>query len=414
MTAFPKNFLWGASTAAHQVEGKNHNQWTVWELENAKTKAAQAEYQYHDLESWQWVKKQATTPSNYVSDGLADHYHRYREDFDLLEKLNMNAFRFSIEWSRIEPEEGHWDKLQIQHYKDYIDELRDRDIEPIVTLFHFTLPVWFAKRGGFEKRENVKYFVRYAEKIVRELGPRVRYVITINEPEVYASESYYQMHWPPMKHSKRAWLKVINHLALAHKKAAKEIHGLGRRYKVSIAKNSNYFYPGDTAWLSRASAHIMQYFQDDFVIKKFIKSCDFLGVNYYFTNRVYGYRIHNPEKRVSDLGWDLQPADIEFVLERLDRKYKLPLMITENGLADARDEYRSWWLKETLTALASAVKNDVNVIGYLHWSLIDNFEWAHGRWPRFGLASVNYETNQRSLRPSAVQYGKVIKKLRGV
>lgn len=410
---FPKRFLWGAATAAHQVEGGNHNQWTVWELENAQAKAAQAEYHYGDLPSWDATKKDAKSPTNYVSAALGDHYRVYEKDFDLLAQLNMNAYRFSVEWSRIEPEEGAWDAAAIDHYKQYIAALKARHIEPIMTLFHFTLPVWFAEKGGFEKRSNIKYFTRFAEKIVAEIGRDVRYVITINEPEVYAYESYLQAHWPPMQMSKRTWWRVVNNLARAHNQAAKAIHGLGRRHKVSIAKNSNYFYPGDDAWLSRLSAHVMQYVQDDYVLKKVVRHCDFLGVNYYQSQRVYGYRIHNPETLDrNDLGWEMSPADIEYALDRLHRKYKLPILITENGLADADDSHRQWWITQTLIGLQKAMNEGVVLEGYLHWSLLDNFEWDKGRWPRFGLAHIDYASGTRTLRPSAVWFGKVIKQLR--
>lgn len=411
---FPKRFLWGAATSAHQIEGGNHNQWTVWELENANAKAAQADYHIQEYKSWERVKADAKNPHNYVSDTLADHYNRYEEDFDLLQKMHMNAFRFSVEWSRIEPEEGAWSAEAITHYKQYVKELKRRGIEPVVTLLHFTLPVWFAERGGFEKRSNVKYFTRFAEKIVSELGMNIRLIITINEPEVYATESYYQQNWPPAIQSYYKWWRVVNNLAYAHRRAAKVIHGINRRYKVSIAKNSNFFYPGDNSWLSRFSAAVMQYGQDDYFIKKVIKHCDFLGVNYYFSHRVYGYRIHNPDQNMSDVHWDLHPGDLQYVLERLHRKYKLPIIITENGLADGEDEQRRWWLTQTLLAMQKAMASGVELEGYLHWSLIDNFEWAYGKWPRFGLAAVDYSTGERSLRPSAVWFGRVIKKIRGV
>jgi beta-glucosidase len=413
-SGFSKHFLWGASTAAHQVEGGNHNQWSVWELENAKARAAQAHYQLDDLESWPRIKNQATNPDNYVSGKLGDHYHRYAEDFDLLTKMNMNAYRFSVEWSRIEPIEGVWDAEAIDHYKQYVALLKKKGIEPIVTLFHFTLPTWFSDMGGFEHRSNVKFFTRFAEKIIGELGMHIRLIITINEPEVYATESYFNQNWPPAVRSPYKWWRVMKNQAYAHNQAAKVIHKLNRRYRVSIAKNSNFFYPGDNAWISRLSASIMQYAQDDYFIKKVIKSCDFLGVNYYFTNRVYGYRIHNPDKKLSDLDWDLHPGDIQYVLERLNAKYKLPLIITENGLADATDAYRQWWIKETIVGMQKAISEGVVLEGYLHWSLIDNFEWAQGKWPRFGLAEVDYKTEVRTLRPSAVWFGRVIKRLRGL
>lgn len=409
---FPRQFLWGAATAAHQVEGGLHNQWTVWELENARAQAAQAEYQYDYLPSWPDIKRQAKSPGNYVSGKAANHAVHYEEDFDLLVRMNMNAYRFSIEWSRIEPSEGVWDAEAIAYYKRSVAALKARGIEPVVTLFHFTLPVWFAAKGGFEHRSNTTYFVRYVEKILTELGSDVRLVITINEPEVYANESYYAQNWPPAEQSRYKLWRVLRNLAHAHNQAAKAIHTLSRRYKVSIAKNSCYFYAGDDAWLSQASTAVMQYFQDDYFIRKVARQCDFLGVNYYFSNRVYGYRVHNPDQRVSDLGWDMHPGDIQYVLERLDSKYGLPLLITENGLADATDSQREWWLKETIIAMQKARKNGVKLQGYLHWSLIDNFEWAYGKWPRFGLVEVNYTTFKRTLRPSAVWFGTMIKKMR--
>lgn len=411
---FPKKFLWGASTAAHQVEGNTHNQWTVWELENAKSLAAKAEYQLGDLDNWETIKDQAKNPHTYVSGESTGHYNLYEQDFDLLQQMNMNSFRFSVEWSRIEPEEGAWNAEAINHYKEYVASLKKRGIEPVVTLFHFTLPVWFASKGGFEKRSNVQYFTRFAEKIVSELGLDIRFIITINEPEVYTHESYVLGNWPPNVTSRwKAW-RVLNNLAYAHRQVAKVIHGMNRRYKLSVAKNSQYFYAGDNAWLSRYSAAVMQYIQDDYFLKKVVGHCDFLGVNFYNSNRVYGYRVHNPDQRLSDLGWDLSPADIEHALERLDDKYHLPIIITENGLADADDSQRQWWIGQTLLGIQRAIDRGVKVEGYLHWSLLDNFEWAHGSWPRFGLAAVDYATKRRSLRPSAIWYGKVIKHLRSV
>lgn len=409
---FPKRFLWGASVSAHQVEGGQHNQWTVWELENAKSKAAQASYQYGDLKNWPDISDRAEDPNNYVSGGAVDHYHQYHHDFDLLEKMNMNAFRFSVEWSRLEPEEGAWDVAAVTHYKQYVAELKQRGIEPVLTLFHFTLPVWFAEKGGFAKRSNVRYFVRFAERIVRELGRDVRLVLTINEPVVYALQSYLRGEWPPNVTSKWQTLQVVNNLARAHRQAAAAIHAINRRYRVSLAKNSVYFYPGDDAWLSRKSAAIAQYMFDDYFLKKVVKHCDFLGVNYYVSGRIYGYRMHNPEKQVSDLGWDLSPGDIQFALERLHERYRLPLLITENGLADDSDERRQWWLVRTLAGMQLAMDNGVMLEGYLHWGLLDNFEWDKGFWPHFGLAAVDRNTGNRTLRSSALWFGKVIQRLK--
>lgn len=409
---FPKKFLWGAATSAHQVEGGTHNQWSVWELENAKTLAAQAEYHYGQLDSWAQTETEAKDPNNYVSGAAADHYSLYQDDFDLLKKMNMNAFRFSIEWSRVEPQEGAWNVEAVEHYKQYAAELRKRGIEPVVTLFHFSLPVWFSALGGFEKRSNVRYFVRFAEKIVRELGTNVRLILTINEADIYARNSYLTGEWPPSVTSRYRYWRVVNNLAYAHNKAAQVIHSINRRYRVSVAHNSSYVYAGDNALLSRKYADYLQYTKDDYFLRKVVKQCDFLGINYYTSDRVYGYRVHNPDEDVSDLGWDLSPATIQFALERLHEKYHLPIIITENGLADGQDKQRQWWITQTLIGMQKAIDNGVKLEGYLHWSLLDNFEWDKGFWPRFGLAAVNPKTLERSLRPSAVWFGKIIKHLR--
>jgi beta-glucosidase len=413
-SSFPKRFLWGAATSAHQVEGGTHNQWSVWELENAKAKAAQAEYQYQDYPSWERIKQDAKTPINYVSGRLGDHYHRYAEDFDYLTKMNMNAYRFSIEWSRIEPKEGSWNAEAINHYKEYIAELKRRNIEPIMTLLHFTLPTWFADKGGFEHRANIKYFVRFAERAVAELGKGVKFIITINEPEVYGVASYFHQDWPPANPSLWKTLRVVHNQIAAHKKAYRAIKAINPRFKVSIAKNSVYFYPGDTAWLSRASASVMQWLEDDYVLRKVRRTTDFLGLNYYQSARVFGYRIHNSEKaEYTDVDWMMSPGDIEYVLQRWHRHYDKPILITENGLADATDELRQEWIKATIVAIQRAMGDGVTVFGYLHWSLLDNFEWAYGRWPRFGLVEIDYATGDRRLRPSAAWFGRVIQKLRG-
>lgn len=410
---FPKRFLWGASTSAHQVEGGTHNQWTVWELENAKALSHKAEYQYHDLPIWDTIKDQAKDPDNYVSGSVVDHYNRYEEDFAILKKLNMNSFRYSIEWSRVEPEEGVWNAEAIEHYRKYTRRLRELDIEPLVTLFHFTLPVWFAEKGGFEKRRNVKYFVRFAEKIISELGNDVRIITTINEPIGYVIESYWRHDWPPT-HSRDLFMvwRVLNNLAAAHNRTAKMLHKMNRRYKVTISHLIMYLYPGDTAWLSNVSAHVAQFFQDDYFLRKIIKNCDVLGVNYYFSSRFLGYRVHNPEGVPrSDVGWDLYPDHLQYVLEYLHRKYKLPLIVTESGLADASDSRRQWLISQHIIAMQKAMNEGVQLLGYLHWSLLDNFEWAWGKWPSYGLVQVDYKTKKRTIRASALWYGKIIKKL---
>jgi len=214
---FPKRFLWGAAVCAHQVEGGQHNNWTVWELENAKSLAKAAEYKIGHLPIWPEVKRLATSPDNYVSGQAIDHYHRYEEDFDIMQKMNLNAFRFSIEWSRIEPREGVWDAAEIEHYRQYIQALKKRGLEPMLTLYHWTVPVWFAEKGAFARARNIDYFVRFAEKILEELGPDLHYITTINEPDTVATHGYWLLEHPPQRSNiLEAFWVYRNHLK-AHK-----------------------------------------------------------------------------------------------------------------------------------------------------------------------------------------------------
>lgn len=410
---FPRRFLWGASLSAHQAEGGTNNQWSSWEHENAKTLATQSPYQYGDLANWTDIAQQARRADNYISAEASDHWNRWREDIDLLEELGLNTLRFSIEWSRIEPSEGGWSSSALEHYKQYLAELNKRKITPIVTLFHFTLPQWFADKGGFAKRSNLVYFQRFVQKISDELGGQLSYVITINEPTIYAGQGYGSGAWPPNLTSRWLTWRVVRNLLTAHHQSAKILHQRSRRIQVSMAHNISYVYAGDDAKLSIWSAKMIDWATNHYVLKRSLKSSDFIGVNYYFSNRVYGYRIHNPDERLSDVGWNMQPSHLQYVLEELSERYKKPIIVTENGLADAKDSQRGWWLTETIQALWQARRSGAEVIGYVHWSLIDNFEWDKGRWPRFGLVAVDYITGRRTVRPSARSLAKLLPTLKG-
>lgn len=408
---FPKRFLWGVTTSAHQHEGATHNQWTEWEQQTMHTLAAQSEYSFGELEVWDEIIKEAKDPSSYSSGLAVDHYTHYETDFLLAKKMGLNAWRCSIEWSRIEPEEGVWSAAAIEHYKSYVSSLKKAGLEPFVTLFHFTLPVWFAKKGGFEKRRNIEYFVRFAEKMITELGPTVKYIITLNEPTTYAAESYLEGNWPPQVHAKTAWLRVLRNLATAHNRTAKALHSKHRRIKVSVAHTSSYVYPGDDAWVSQISARFGQYIHDDYFLKKVIKHCDFLGVNYYTSDRYYGYRIHNPETSVSDTGLDVAPENLEFALNRLYDRYKLPLIVTGNGLADVHDEKRIMWLSKTIMAMQRSFDHGTKIEGYFYSSLLDAFEWEKGFWPKYGLVAVDRKTMARMPRKSARWFQRFLKQV---
>lgn len=411
---FPRRFYWGAATSAHQVEGNNHNNWSVWELENARSLAKSAEYKLSDLAVWPAIRQQAMDPDNYVSGLAIDHYRRFALDLAIAEKLNLNAFRFSIEWSRIEPEEGVWDREAIDHYRDYIREIKRRGMEPMLTLFHWTTPVWFAEKGGFERAGNIKYFVRFAEKVIDEYHADIRYITTINEPDTVASHGYITLDHPPQQRSLWRGFSVYRNLLKAHKRVHSYAHKKSRRLRVGFTKSYAWVRPGDDRLITRLAVRADLWLRDDVPIRYVRRKCDFIGVNYYFSDRHVGFGIANTNEKLNDLGWEMRPEDIKHVLVRL-KKWKKPLLVTESGVADQDDEYRKWWIAQTLAAIYAAHKSGADVIGYLHWSLFDNFEWAYGRWPRFGLVEIDYNNDlRRTVRPSGVWYGKLVKKLRGL
>lgn len=412
--SFPKDFLWGASTAGHQVEGGNYDQWTVYELDNASELAKTAAERLRWLPDWMDIRDKAEDPDNYVSGKGVDHWRRYKEDFKILKKLNLNAFRFGIEWSRVEPDQGVWDKSAIDHYHNYIAEMKAMGIEPIVNLWHWTQPVWFEELGGFSKSKNIKHFERFVTKIGEEFGDEVTYILTINEPNVYASFGYLTGEWPPLQKNPINFIRVFHNLARAHRAAygiLKSMHphlqvGAAPQYGNSVPKRPDH-------WLDTRVAKLADYGWNWWWTNRIIRHTDFLGFNHYFTDYYQGFKKVNPPNPHNDLGWYMEPAALADIITRTWIRYRKPILITENGLADANDEHRQWWLEETMHALAVSRKAGVDLIGYLHWSLLDNFEWKYGWWPKFGLIKVDRERDMKRLvRPSAVWWSKTLKDLK--
>ena len=410
--SFPEGFLWGASTAAHQVEGGTRNQWSAWEKANAQRLAKTAPERLSWLPNWETIAKDASDPDNYISGRGIDHYQRYTDDFRLLKQLNMNAFRFSVEWSRIEPEEGKWDEREIEHYRRYIAELRSQGIEPVMTLWHWTMPVWFADKGGFEKRRNVRCFARFVAKVADELGDGVRYVAPLNEPSAYASQSYAAGFWPPARRHLPLGLCVYYNLTRAHKQAYAAWKTRHPDARIGIAMALADIRPFRHNLIERLVARASSYVANWWFLNRIRRQLDYIGVNYYFTAyATWRFRQHNPPSPLSDLGWYMEPSGIGRVLAETWRRYSKPLIIAENGLADAEDRQRQWWLEQTLSAMKKALAAGVDLRGYLHWSLVDNFEWAFGWWPKFGLVAVDRTTQKRTIRPSAAWFAKQIKEL---
>lgn len=400
---YPKNFLWGASTAVHQVDGESADQWSAWEHANAERLAATAEKRLGWLPNWLTIAAQATTPSNYISGNGVAHHEHFAEDFDILTTLHMNAFRCGIEWSKLEPQEDVWDSATIEYYNKYFEALRKRSITPVVTLWHWTMPTWFTDKGGFTKRKNLRYFERYVAKVAELFGQDLRYVITLNEPNVYASFGYLSGEWPPQAKSPVLAVMVYHNLMLAHRKAYKILKESNGAMQVGIAAQLADMQPTKPASkLNELSITISAWGWNWWFLNKIKEYQDFIGVNYYFTQyQNWLGKIRNPKQPVNDLGWYMEPAGVARLLTATWQRYNTPLIITENGLADSSDIQRQWWLEQTMPALQKALDEGVELRGYLHWSLLDNFEWAYGWWPEFGLVHVDRSTMARTVRPSA-------------
>ncbi len=392
---FPEGFLWGASSASHQVEGNNKNDWSEWEKSN---------HRINKLHSEGLAEKYGI--ENYISDKATDHYNLYKEDFTIAKELGHNATRISIEWSRIEPEEGVFNEEEINHYKEVVKTLRLLNMEPFVTLWHWPMPLWLSKQGGWESKKTISYFKRYADKISKALGEDVKFWLTINEPEVYPPLSYLYDVWPPQKKNPISFLKVSWNLIKAHNEVYKIIKKNDPDSKISIAFNLESYEA--VTLLDKFLVPIYSFVRNKVLINLTKKSLDFIGLNYYFHSRIYFGLKKNITEKKSDFGWDLHPEKIYDILMLL-KKYNKPIYITENGLADADDVHREWFIIEVLTAIHKAISHGADVRGYLHWSLTDNFEWASGYWPRFGLVHINYETLERTIRPSARFYEKICK-----
>ncbi len=408
---FPEGFLWGAATSAHQVEGGNRNDWTEWEKKNAERLADEAETKWQARKTGQPSSKfpEMNEAQNYISGKACDHYNRYEEDFDIAKSLNLNAFRISIEWSRIEPEEGKFDEQEIEHYRQVLEAIRTRGMEPFVTLWHWTLPLWLSDIGGISNKKFPFYFERFSKKVAKEYHGVVNYWLTMSEPTALIGMGYLSGIWPPQKKNPLLALQVFKNLGRAHNAASKVIHQISSSAQVGFVNILNYFDPfKKKSYLDKLSVIVADYFSN----KKFFnltKNNDFLAVDYYFHHRLgFPAKKSHARKNITDMGWEIYPEGIYHVLKDL-KKYNLPIYITENGLADADDKKREKFIRDHLCWVYKAISEGADVRGYFYWSLLDNFEWDKGFWPRFGLVEMDYKTMGRKIRPSAREYAKICK-----
>ena len=399
MKKFPKGFYWGAATASYQVEGG---------IENT---------------DWAQAAREGKVP---VAGRSSDHYNRYEEDFDRAKNLGHNAHRFSIEWARVEPEEGVFDQHEIEHYRMVLRALKKRGMTPFVTLWHFTQPLWFAESGGFLRADAPEIFARYCARAARELGGECAHFSTMNEPNVWASHGWIYGAWPPFKRAKLLWkkigkedgtseqtgavarfahffdyFKVERNLATAHIRAYEEIKKVAPQSNVSVVKHVHVF-KANRSPMHKARAAIMQYLQTYQFMNALKGKYDEIGLNYYQAT-TFGERKNYMK---TDMGWDVRPSDIYGALMKLKR-YKKPIFIAEAGVADANDSLRADYIRAQVRATWQAIQDGADVRGHLYWSLLDNYEWALGYEKRFGLVEIDYETLKRTVRPSAYVYKEI-------
>lgn len=357
--------LIGVSTSAHQTEGGNKfSDWFYFE-QTGRLKH----------------KSEAGTP---------DSYHHYEDDVRLMANLGFNAYRFSIEMARVMPEEGVIDKAELQHYRDVVNALNKNGIEPVPTLWHWTLPMWFYKKGGFADKENLQHFERYAETVADEVLDG-RYVLTLNEPSGYAFSSRLGGFFPPFEHSPYKTAKVMGNLARTHNDLVPILRKKG--FEVSFAQNYVLFNgPGPLALPSAIADYVNNLWILDHT------ESDFIGLNYYRNNN---FLPKFRRDKLTDMGWRVNPAGLEKALVRLDKRYGKPILVTENGIATGDDTRRQNFIKEHFDSLLKAKARGVNVLGYLHWSLLDNFEWTFGYTKKFGVAGFDPLTKERRAKDSA-------------
>jgi len=417
---FPAKFLWGTASSSYQCEGGNtNNQWYSWEQQGHILSGEQC----GDAALW---------------------WQRAEQDFEFAEQMENNALRLSLEWSRVEPQEGRWDTSAIDRYRAILSNLRSRHITPIVTLHHFTEPLWFVERGSFTREDNIRYFVRYVTYVVTQLKDLCDFWVTINEPNVYAIQGYELGAFPPGEQQVARTFQVIRNLIQAHVETFYTIRRIQPEAQIGYSLHYRLFDPLlPFSPLDRGAASLQNtlfnwatlqasetgHFPS--ALQAFIKpiakaagSRDYHGVNYYTRDMVlfdptrpseaFGRRFTRPRSLRNDPGLDatfgeIYPEGLYRVLKMVHTKTRgnKPLYITENGFSDVVDDRRPRAILEHLAMVHRAIREGIPVRGYLHWTLVDNFEWNNGWRVRFGLIEMDPQTQERIPRRSASMFGEI-------
>ncbi len=411
-------FLWGAATSAFQIEGGIRNDMTDWEEQGN-------------------FRRNGENP---LYGKAANHWENWKADFDLLKILNLNAYRFSVEWARLQPQPGSWDNHALDTYERMLDRLLELDITPMLTLHHFTHPTWFHAKSPWHSDASVAMFIEFVAGVVERLGDRVNLFVTFNEPLVWLLAAYGDAKFPPGFRDLQMLMDSLRNMLIAHKQAYSLIHQKNPQAQVGIAKNmiafeplqpANPFEKKVTQWADRIyNDMIPEAFQTNQLVFRFpflfdynrevpLDNCvDFWGVNYYYrlflylklsTKQPVGMKFQElAGQGTSDLGWENYAQGLLHSLDRMAKSGK-DLYITENGIADADDQHRDSFIRNHLQVVENARETGLPLKGYFHWSLIDNYEWLEGDAAKFGLVEVRKEDGyRRVIRESAWQFAQLI------
>ena len=380
--SFPEPFLWGTATAAHQIEGGNvNNDW--WAME-------------HD----------PTSGCVDVSGDACDSFNRYPEDIALIADLGLGAYRFSLEWSRIEPEEGEFSTVALDHYRRMAATCHEHGILPVVTFHHFTHPRWLAAQGTWEAPNAPDLFARYCEKVTAHLGDLIGMACTINEPNVVATMGWRMGLFPPRVRDRTRRDVVNAAMVSAHRKAVDVIRSGPGDFPVGITVSMTDFQlePGGEEWIERLRK------PNEDVFLEATGGDDFIGVQTYTRMRVGADGALPAEDgvRTTQMGYEVWPEALGATIRRATEVTGgLPVYVTENGIGIDDDPLRIEYVTRALAGVRECLDDGIDIRGYFYWSLLDNFEWVLGYGPTFGLIEVDRETFERTAKPSAAWFGGV-------
>ena len=402
--SFKGGFRLGVATASTQIEGGDVGS------------------------NWNWFSDAGKIKDKSNVNRANQHYLHVKEDAELLASLGIRDYRMSIEWARVEPKEGEFSEAALNHYRDELTHLKSLGISPLITFYHFSHPMWFEEKGSFTKRENLTYFLRFIERCLEAFGDLCQDYVTLNEPNVYAVNSYLFGEWPPEKRHFFTTLRVMNVFIEAHLASYQLIHRVRKEKgwtvtRVSFAHHMRVFHPGKDTWFNRLSVKIHRFLFQDGLAKACFNGTftfpfknpgrypkgryvDFIAINYYTRGHLYGIKDVTPEGLpINDLDWEIYANGLIECCEQCYEMIELPIWITENGTCDNEDRFRSRYIADHLSVVT---KSTLPIERYYHWCFIDNFEWKEGESARFGIIHCDYETQVRTIKESGYFYQDLI------